>query len=159
MNLETITIWIVLAPLIGSAIAGLFGGRIGRAGSHTVTIVGVGGGVFFSSTDPGTHVDRVLERADRALQTTVDVEVLLLAGGDALQADVPRDAVVVVAGVLLRHVVAEVDHVVVVGLVVRDAPEIVTHPIAEEGEEGVDGRSGHRCWTMNRFLLMLCGRE
>lgn len=42
MNLETITIWIVLAPLIGSAIAGLFGGRIGRAGAHTVTILGVG---------------------------------------------------------------------------------------------------------------------
>ncbi len=42
MNLETISLWIVLAPLIGSAIAGLFGGRIGRAGAHTIAIAGVG---------------------------------------------------------------------------------------------------------------------
>jgi NADH-quinone oxidoreductase subunit L len=32
---------IALAPLIGSAIAGLFGRRIGRAGAHWVTILGV----------------------------------------------------------------------------------------------------------------------
>ena len=33
---------IVLAPLVGSIVAGLFGGKIGRAGAHWVTIVGVG---------------------------------------------------------------------------------------------------------------------
>jgi NADH-quinone oxidoreductase subunit L len=33
---------IVLAPLLGSILAGLFGRRIGRAGAHTATILGVG---------------------------------------------------------------------------------------------------------------------
>ena len=37
-----IYLWIVLAPLIGSIIAGLFGNVIGRAGAHWVTIIGVG---------------------------------------------------------------------------------------------------------------------
>lgn len=32
---------IVLAPLLGSVIAGLFGRQVGRAGAHTVTILGV----------------------------------------------------------------------------------------------------------------------
>jgi NADH-quinone oxidoreductase subunit L len=32
---------VVLAPLIGAIVAGLFGRRIGRAGAHTVTILGV----------------------------------------------------------------------------------------------------------------------
>ncbi|TZF91878.1 NADH-quinone oxidoreductase subunit L [Cognatilysobacter lacus] len=36
-----ILVAIVLAPLIGSILAGLFGRRIGRAGSHWVTILGV----------------------------------------------------------------------------------------------------------------------
>ncbi len=33
---------IALAPLVGAVIAGFFGGRIGRAGAHSVTILGVG---------------------------------------------------------------------------------------------------------------------
>ncbi len=33
---------IVLAPLVGSIIAGFFGGRIGRAGAHWASIIGVG---------------------------------------------------------------------------------------------------------------------
>ncbi len=41
-NMQTIYIWIVLAPLIGSIIAGLFGKKVGRAGAHWVTIIGVG---------------------------------------------------------------------------------------------------------------------
>ncbi len=40
-NIHNITIAIVLAPLIGAVIAGLFGGRIGRKGAHSVTIAGV----------------------------------------------------------------------------------------------------------------------
>ena len=32
---------IVLAPLLGSIIAGLFGRQVGRAGAHGVTIAGV----------------------------------------------------------------------------------------------------------------------
>jgi NADH-quinone oxidoreductase subunit L len=40
--MEQIYLLIVLAPLIGAIIAGFFGGRIGRAGSHWVTSGGVG---------------------------------------------------------------------------------------------------------------------
>jgi NADH-quinone oxidoreductase subunit L len=41
-NMENIYLTIVLAPLLGSIIAGLFGGLIGRSGAHWVTIIGVG---------------------------------------------------------------------------------------------------------------------
>ncbi len=40
-NLHNVNIAIVAAPLLGAIIAGLFGGAIGRAGAHTVTIIGV----------------------------------------------------------------------------------------------------------------------
>ncbi len=40
-NMENIYLWIVLAPLIGSIIAGLFGKQVGRSGAHWVTITGV----------------------------------------------------------------------------------------------------------------------
>ncbi len=39
--METILLAIVLAPLTGAIIAGLFRNQIGRAGAHTVTILGV----------------------------------------------------------------------------------------------------------------------
>ena len=39
-NMENIYLAIVLAPLLGSVIAGLGGGTIGRAGAHWVTIIG-----------------------------------------------------------------------------------------------------------------------
>ena len=41
-NMENIYLAIVLAPLIGSVIAGLLGKVIGRSGAHWVTIIGVG---------------------------------------------------------------------------------------------------------------------
>jgi len=41
-NMENIYLAIVLAPLIGSIIAGLFGNYIGRSGAHWVTITAVG---------------------------------------------------------------------------------------------------------------------
>ena len=41
-NMENIYLAIVIAPLMGSVIAGLFGRVIGRAGAHWVTIIGVG---------------------------------------------------------------------------------------------------------------------
>jgi NADH-quinone oxidoreductase subunit L len=41
-NMPQVYLWIVLLPLIGSIIAGLFGKTIGRAGAHWVTIIGVG---------------------------------------------------------------------------------------------------------------------
>ena len=40
-NMENIYLWIVLSPLIGSIIAGLFGSKVGRAGAHWATIIGV----------------------------------------------------------------------------------------------------------------------
>ncbi len=42
MSIEHILLSIVLAPLIGSLVAGLFGRQIGRTGSHSVTILSVG---------------------------------------------------------------------------------------------------------------------
>jgi NADH-quinone oxidoreductase subunit L len=38
---KTVLLAIVLAPLLGAVIAGLFGRRIGRVGAHSVTILGV----------------------------------------------------------------------------------------------------------------------
>ena len=40
--MENVYLTIALAPLAGSLVAGLFGGRIGRAGAHWVTTLGVG---------------------------------------------------------------------------------------------------------------------
>ncbi len=39
--MHNITVAIVLAPVIGAVLAGLFGGSLGRVGAHTVTIAGV----------------------------------------------------------------------------------------------------------------------
>ena len=41
-NMENVYLWIVLAPLVGSIIAGLFGKQVGRAGAHWVANIGVG---------------------------------------------------------------------------------------------------------------------
>lgn len=38
---KTVLLWVVLAPLLGAILAGLFGRRIGRVGAHSVTIAGV----------------------------------------------------------------------------------------------------------------------
>jgi NADH-quinone oxidoreductase subunit L len=38
---KSVLLAIVLAPLLGSIVAGLFGRRVGRAGAHSVTILGV----------------------------------------------------------------------------------------------------------------------
>ncbi|GAB4184043.1 MAG: NADH-quinone oxidoreductase subunit L [Wenzhouxiangellaceae bacterium] len=48
MDLINILILIPLLPLIGSIIAGLFGKQVGRAGSHWVTILAVGGSCLLS---------------------------------------------------------------------------------------------------------------
>jgi NADH-quinone oxidoreductase subunit L len=40
-NIYNLSLIIVLAPLVGAIIAGLFGGSIGRKGAHSVTIFGV----------------------------------------------------------------------------------------------------------------------
>ena len=41
-SMHSVYVTIVLAPLIGAVIAGLFRNSVGRVGAHTVTIVGVG---------------------------------------------------------------------------------------------------------------------
>ncbi|GAB2181771.1 NADH-quinone oxidoreductase subunit L [Denitratisoma sp. agr-D3] len=41
MDMQTIYLLVPLAPLFGAIVAGLFGKTIGRAGAHTVTILGV----------------------------------------------------------------------------------------------------------------------
>ena len=41
MSLATLSILIVLAPLAGAVVAGLFGRAVGRTGAHSVTIAGV----------------------------------------------------------------------------------------------------------------------
>ncbi len=41
MDMKTLYLLVPLAPLLGAVIAGLFGKTIGRAGAHTVTILGV----------------------------------------------------------------------------------------------------------------------
>ena len=41
-NMQTIYLMIVLAPLLGAVLAGLFGKKIGRQGAHWVTNLGVG---------------------------------------------------------------------------------------------------------------------
>jgi len=46
---RSLLIAIVLAPLLGAIIAGLFGRRVGRAGAHTVTILGVGASCVMSA--------------------------------------------------------------------------------------------------------------
>src|SRR5690606_9883693 len=38
---KTMLLAIVLSPLLGSIIAGLFGRQVGRAGAHSITILGV----------------------------------------------------------------------------------------------------------------------
>src|SRR3546814_17111521 len=38
---QNVLLLIALAPLFGAIIAGLFGRQIGRAGAHTITILGV----------------------------------------------------------------------------------------------------------------------
>ena len=40
--MQSIYLTIVLAPLLAAIIAGLFGKIIGRAGAHSITILGVG---------------------------------------------------------------------------------------------------------------------
>ena len=41
MSMHSLYLLVPLAPLAGALLAGLFGKQLGRAGSHTVTILGV----------------------------------------------------------------------------------------------------------------------
>ena len=48
MSLATLSLLIILAPLAGAVVAGLFGRAVGRSGAHTVTIAGVAVSTVFS---------------------------------------------------------------------------------------------------------------
>ncbi len=47
--MENVYLGIILAPLLGSIIAGLFGKQVGRSGAHWVTIIGVAVSFFLSA--------------------------------------------------------------------------------------------------------------
>ena len=49
MDLTSLYVWVVLAPLAGSLIAGLFGKFLGRAVSHWACILGVGVSTLISA--------------------------------------------------------------------------------------------------------------
>ena len=51
---KSVLLAIVLAPLFGAILAGLFGRRIGRAGAHSVTILGV---AYRRDVGAGVEVD------------------------------------------------------------------------------------------------------
>ena len=67
--MENIYLTIVLAPLLGSIVAGFFGGRIGRAGAHWVTILGVGLSCLLSLYVLKGFVDGSLPVFDGAVYT------------------------------------------------------------------------------------------
>ena len=55
MEVTDLYVWVVLAPLIGSVIAGVFGKSVGRAGAHWACILGVGVSTLISGAAFG-HV-------------------------------------------------------------------------------------------------------
>ena len=65
--MENVYLTIALAPLAGSLVAGLFGGRIGRAGAHWVTTLGVGVSTLLSLW----VVSRFIWHAEPAFNGTV----------------------------------------------------------------------------------------
>jgi len=58
--MQNVYLGIVLAPLFGAIIAGLFGRKIGRAGAHWVTIIGVG--IAFFAVVGGVAASRLQRR-------------------------------------------------------------------------------------------------
>lgn len=65
---------IALAPLVGSIIAGLFGRQIGRAGAHTVTIIGVAISFILSVMVFNHHVLQGSEAFNGTVYTWMAVE-------------------------------------------------------------------------------------
>ncbi|MGI9331918.1 MAG: NADH-quinone oxidoreductase subunit L, partial [Gammaproteobacteria bacterium] len=80
----SIYLWIVLAPLAGAVIAGLFGARLGRTASHSVCIAGVGLATVLSMVvfadmviDGGTPVDARVYLWGSAGQLDLEVGFLI----------------------------------------------------------------------------------
>ncbi len=67
--MKSIYLIIILAPLIGAIIAGLFGSKIGRAGAHWVTIFGVSVSCVFSAITFYEHAFAGMPAFDGAIYT------------------------------------------------------------------------------------------
>ncbi len=69
MSLKTILILIPLLPLIGAVIAGFFRNRIGRAGAHWVTILGVAASCVLSGYVLKGHIDGSIGTINETIYT------------------------------------------------------------------------------------------
>jgi NADH-quinone oxidoreductase subunit L len=76
--MQNVYLGIVLAPLFGAIIAGLFGRKIGRAGAHWVTIIGVAISFFLSLVVLRHHVLNGAEPYNGSVYTWMMVEGIRL---------------------------------------------------------------------------------
>ncbi|NMQ18190.1 NADH-quinone oxidoreductase subunit L [Candidatus Competibacter phosphatis] len=72
--MQNVYLGIVLAPLFGAIVAGLFGRKIGRAGAHWVTIIGVAVSFLLSLVVLRHHVLNGAEPYNESLYTWMVVE-------------------------------------------------------------------------------------
>ena len=79
--MQNVYLAIVLAPLLGAIIAGLFGRRIGRAGAHWVTIIGVAISFLMSLVVLRHHVLEGAEPFNGSVYTWMMVEGIRLEVG------------------------------------------------------------------------------
>ncbi len=76
--MQNVYLGIVLAPLLGAIIAGLFGRKIGRAGAHCVTIIGVAISFLLSLVVLRHHVFNGAEPYNGSVYTWMVVENIRL---------------------------------------------------------------------------------
>ncbi|HOW77534.1 MAG TPA: NADH-quinone oxidoreductase subunit L, partial [Candidatus Competibacteraceae bacterium] len=76
--MQNVYLGIVLAPLLGAIIAGLFGRKIGRAGAHWVTIIGVAISFLLSLIVLRHHVFNGAEPYNESVYTWMMVEGIRL---------------------------------------------------------------------------------
>ena len=79
--MKTVYLAIVLAPLLGAILAGLFGRKIGRAGAHWVTILGVGVSFLLSLLVLRHHVLNGAEPYNATVYTWMVIEGIRLEVG------------------------------------------------------------------------------
>ena len=79
--MQNVYLGIVLAPLLGAIIAGLFGRKIGRAGAHWVAIIGVATSFLLSLIVLRHHVFNGAEPYNESVYTWMVVEGIRLEVG------------------------------------------------------------------------------
>ncbi|HRD48679.1 MAG TPA: NADH-quinone oxidoreductase subunit L [Candidatus Contendobacter sp.] len=79
--MQNVYLGIVLAPLIGAIIAGLFGRKIGRAGAHWITIIGVAAAFLLSLIVLRHHVLNGAEPYNGSVYTWMMIEGIRLEVG------------------------------------------------------------------------------